>query len=260
MRKNIFLLTIFYLFFSINLFAELRTFDEIFPDINNNNRKDAFTSSGFVKSSKKISGYELSANNSTSGIDPKIIKTVLNKNPGYVVESIMVIPGEPYSVSLLDVYNSLRNIRDLKGRLYNSATKNQAVPLFEDATRIAGEKNTTVIADPPVAYNVPQKETVYIKLKDANFGNSYYRGEMELNNNGMIYMLTNFKNLTYFLIPVIKEEKFTIQFYFEPIYEGLLIYSIAGADISDFFSSKIHMNSAIAKRLEVIISWVVDGI
>jgi len=260
MRKNILLLSIIYFLININLFAELRSFDEIFPDFNDNNRNAAFGKTGFVRSSKKTSGYNLTANSSASGIDQKIINTVLNKNPGYIVESIMVITGESYTVSLLDIYNSLRNVRGLKGRLYNSATRNQAVPLFEDATRISSEKNTSAIADPPAANSVPQKETIYIKLKDANFGNSYYRCEMELNGNGLCYMLSNFKNLTYFLIPVIKEEKFTIQFYFEPIYEGLLVYSIAGADISDFFSSKIHMNSAITKRLEVIISWVVDGI
>ncbi|MDR2257702.1 MAG: hypothetical protein LBE14_00980, partial [Treponema sp.] len=60
--------------------------------------------------------------------------------------------------------------------------------------------------------------------------------------------------------PVIKEEKFIAQLYFEPITEGVLVYSIAGADVSDFVASKIHMPSAIAKRLAVIISWVVDGI
>jgi len=260
MRKKIFLIPVFYLICGVNLFAELRAFDEIFPGFSDNNRKAAFGNYGYVKSSRKANGYILTANSSVSGIDQKIINTVLNKNPGYIVESIMVIPGESYSVSLLDIYNSLGNIRGLKGRLYNSATKKQAVPLFEDATRIAGEKNTTAIADPPPANSVPQREIVYIRLKDANFGNSYYRGEVELNKNGLCYMLSNFKNLTYFLIPVIKEDKFTIQFYFEPIYEGLLVYSIAGADISDFFASRIHMNSAIAKRLEVIISWVIEGI
>jgi hypothetical protein len=59
---------------------------------------------------------------------------------------------------------------------------------------------------------------------------------------------------------VIKEGNFTAQLYIEPIEEGILIYSIAGADISDFFASKIDMDSAIIKRLAVIVSWAADGI
>jgi hypothetical protein len=59
---------------------------------------------------------------------------------------------------------------------------------------------------------------------------------------------------------VIKEEKFIAQLYFELIQEGILIYSIAGADVSDFVSSRIDMSSAISKRLAVIIAWVAEGI
>jgi hypothetical protein len=83
---------------------------------------------------------------------------------------------------------------------------------------------------------------------------------MSLNQYGFLYTLANYKDMTYLFIPVIKEEKFIAQFYFEPVAEGILIYSIAGADVSDFISSKINMPSAIRKRLEVILSWIVDGI
>jgi uncharacterized protein YqgC (DUF456 family) len=66
--------------------------------------------------------------------------------------------------------------------------------------------------------------------------------------------------MTYFLVPVIKEGKFVTQFYIEPITEGILIYALAGADVSDFISSKIDMKSAISKRLAVIIGWIAEGI
>jgi hypothetical protein len=161
---------------------------------------------------------------------------------------------------LLDVYNALGNIRALKGRLYHSATRDQDIPLFEDATRIAGAKKTSPIPDPGPASSIPLSETVYLRIKDVNFGNSYYRGDIHRDTFGLLYRLSNYKNLTYLFIPVIREEKFIAQLYFEPIAEGVLVYSIAGADVSDFVASKIDMPSAIAKRLAVIISWVVDGI
>jgi hypothetical protein len=166
--------------------------------------------------------------------------------------------GNPFQ--LVDVYNSIRNIRDLKGRLYHSATRDEDVPLFEDATRIAGKNKTSPVRDPPPKSSMPEAETIYIRLKDLNFGNSYYRGDIALNHYGFLYTLSNYKDLTYLLFPVIKAEKFTIRFYFEPLREGLLIYSISGADVSDFIASKIDIPSAIQKRLDVIFSWMNDGI
>jgi hypothetical protein len=83
---------------------------------------------------------------------------------------------------------------------------------------------------------------------------------MAIIQNGLRYTLTNFRSMTYLLVPVIRDDRFIAQLYFEPIQEGILIYSIAGVDVSDFFASRIHINSAISKRLAVITSWAIDGI
>jgi len=251
------LFIIIFLLITANLPAQLRSFDDIFPNINENIRTSIFTDSGFIRSSQKQSGFEILQSN----LDPQIIKIVLDKNPLYLVESIYVFRShENNGVSLLTVYNALSNIRGLTGRLYDSATRKQRVPLFEDATRIKGERQTSAIPDPPPATIIPQSETVYIRLRDVNFGNTFYRGEMVLIQNGLCFTLSNFRNMTYLLVPVIKEEKFTARLYFEPIIEGVLIYSVASADISDFFASRVHVESAISKRLAVITEWAVDGI
>ena len=260
MLKKIILVLIFNSLCAIHVFAQLRAFDDIFPNASEKIREAAFGDSGYVKSSRKSGGFDLIGNSKTSGIAAIVSDTVLEKNPGFIIESISVISGENGRADLLDVYNAIGNIRGLKGRLYNSHTRNQAVPLFENATRIKSEKQTTEIPDPSPAKSVPENEIMYIKLKDVNFGNSYYKGEMTLIQNGLCYSMSNFKSLTYFLFPVIKEGKFIARLYFEPIFEGILIYSIAGADISDFVASKIDMDSAIAKRLAVITSWAADGI
>jgi len=260
MKYKTFMFITIHVLFTVNIFPQSRSFDEIFPGLNKDIRNAAFSSSGYVKSSKKTSGFNIITNNQKTGIDSQIVKFILDKNPGYITESIYVISVNPQNASLLNVYNALGKIRDLKGRLYDSATRKKTVPLFEDATRVISEKNTSAIPDPPPSLAVPLSETVYIKLKDVNFGNSYYRGEMSLFQNGLRYSMTNFKSLTYYLIPVIKEGNFIAQLYFEPVNEGILIYSLASAEISDFYASKISMNSAITKRLEVLISWAADGI
>jgi hypothetical protein len=257
--KKIFTILIF-LICAGGLFAQLRNFNDVFPNISGDIRDAAFGNSGYFKSGQKINGFTLIGSEKTCAIDPQIINIVLNRNPPYLVESIMVIPGKLGNVSLVDVYNALGNIRGLSGRTYNSFSRNREVPLFEDATRVAGEKRTTAIPDPPPTRILPRAETVYIKLKDANFGNTFYRAEIAIINNGLRYTLSNFKNISYLFVPVIREEKFIAQLYIEPIAEGVLIYSIAGTDISDFLASRINIDSAISKRLAVITSWAADGI
>ena len=244
----------------MSAFAQLRSFNEIFPDINDDIRAAAFENNGYVRSSQRSNGFTPMGGEQTSAIDPQIINIVLSKNPLYLVESILVVPVKQGNSDLLDVYNALGNIRGLKGIMYPSHSREREVPLFEDATRIAGEKQTRAIPDPPPALTLPLTETIYVRLKDVNFGNTYYRAEIARVQNGLRYTLSNFRNITYLFLPVIKEEKFTAQLYIEPINEGVLIYSIAGADIPDMFASKINVESAISKRLAVITSWAADGI
>jgi len=237
-----------------------RSFNDIFPGIAPNVRQAAFSDGGYSKPAEKIPRSSLIGSALGSGIDAQIIDSVFAKNPGFLVESIKVIPDTGDRYSLLDVYNALGNIRGLKGRLYNSYTRNEKVPLFEDATRIESPRKNTPVADPPPASRIPSSETIYMRFKDANFGNSFYRGDIALFQRGLRYNLTNNRNISYLFVTVIKEEKFTVQLYFEVISEGILIYSLAGADVSDFVSSRIDMPSAINKRLAVIISWAAEGI
>jgi len=236
-----------------------RSFNEIFPGISSSVREAAFSNEGFTKSTGKVSPSALIASGQ-SAIDPEIIEAVFLKQPGFLVESIVVIPGKANEYSLLDVYNALGKIRGLKGRLYRSFTRNEYVPLFEEVTRIESDKKHTPIADPAPAARIPYSETVYMRFKDVNFGNTYYRGDITLVQRGLRYSLSNNRNINYFFVTVIKEEKFNAQLYFEPISEGILIYALAGADVSDFVSSRVNMPSAIGKRLAVIIDWVAEGI
>jgi hypothetical protein len=213
---------------------------------------------GYSKSFRGITRSAIAAGQNS--VDQQIIETLFSRQPGFVVESIRVIPGAAGEYTLLDAYNALGRTRSLAGRVYHSHTQNEYVPLFEEVTRIESARRNNAIADPTPAAVVPRSETVYLRLRDANFGTSFYRGDMSLSRNGLSYSLSNFKSLTYLLVPVIREERFTAQLYFEPITEGILIYGLAGADVSDFVSSRISMSSAISKRLDVIISWVTEGI
>ncbi|QQO11301.1 hypothetical protein JFL75_02455 [Breznakiella homolactica] len=238
------------------LWGQVRSFDEAYPNLEGSKKEAAFASGGILETDESPSGRL----RLLPAMDTDISGPVFDRSPSFIVESLQVLPYTGGPVELLTVYNALGKVRNLKGRLYRSATKNDNIPLFEEASRIESAKRTREIPDPPDAAAVPASETIYIKLKDVNFGNSYYRADIRPAGNGLLYTLSNFKNLTYTFIPVIREEKFVAQIYIEPLTDGLLVYSIAGADVSSFISSRVHMPSAIQKRLNVIVDWMIDGL
>ncbi|MDR1420837.1 MAG: hypothetical protein LBI86_10715 [Treponema sp.] len=246
----------FLIFLCPFLEAQKRSFDEIFPAASGDQRNLVYSDTGLLTASERAGGFSLLP---LSGIDGNITSAVTNRNPLIIVETLMVIPDPRSTSGLIDVYNALGKIRNLKGRLYHSETRRADIPLFEDASRVDFRKNTA-LPDPPPASVIPRSETVYIRLKDANFGNCYYRGEISLSGTGLVYQLANYRNINYILFPIIKEEKFTAQLYLEPIDEGVLIYGISGVDVSGFIASKVDVSSTIGKRLAVIISWVRDGL
>jgi len=177
-----------------------------------------------------------------------------------LAESLLVIPYQDKVFTVLDAYNALGKISDLKGRVYHSHTRNADVPLFQEAARLENDKSGKEVPDPLPARKLPNSETVFIRLKDINFGNCYYRTDMSVTPFGLTYKITNTKNITYLLFTVLKEEKFTSILYIEPLTEGMLVYSMAGADASDFISGMIDIPSAISKRLMVFLSWISDNL
>lgn len=237
--------------------SHLRSFDAIFPGIAESQKEEIFRPEGIIRSIKAGEAFHFIPARA-SGID--LLTSVTAISPSHIAESVVVLPYQEKILTQLDAYNALGRISDLKGRLYHSHTRNKAVPLFEEAARIESEGRANPVPDPPPARELPVSETVHIRLKDANFGNCYYRGDMSANARGVTYTLTNTRNLSYLLLPVIKEGKFSAVLYIEPLAEGMLVYSMAGAGASDFIASMVDIPSAISKRLAVFIGWIGDGI
>jgi hypothetical protein len=233
--------------------AQTRSFADLCA-VDEEQRALAFSEDGLSAFSRG-GGLSL-APETRSGIS--ISGPVLAAGPSFLAESLRVVPLER-EAGLLRVYNALSRVRGLEGRLYHSFTRDKDIPLFAEAVRIESPRRTAPLPDPPDAAAVPASENVYIRLKDANFGNTYYEAVLTANASGLRYTLSNFRSLNYILVPVIKERRFIAQLYFEFIEEGLLVYSAAGADASDFIASMIDIPSAVEKRLSVIIGWVLDG-
>jgi hypothetical protein len=254
MKKKPVLALVFFMY-GISLFAQLRSFNDLYPGFRSEQMNRVFSDDGFSQSGKGSNGFALLPR--TSG-NPEIASRITGKNPSFIVESLRVIPGK--NAGLLSVYNAVSKVRNLKGRVYHSATRDKYVPLFEDATRIESTRRMNAVADPPPAAAVPASETFYARLKDANFGNCYYRITLSSNGRSILCDLSNFKTIYYAVFPVMKENNFTALLYVEPITEGLLIYSVSTAEVSGFVAGQIDIPSALRKRLDVIIGWMIDGI
>jgi hypothetical protein len=238
-------------------FAQYRSFEELFPYFDEAKREKVFSDAGlFVSQKNTVSLQLLPSALAGSGMQ----QSVLERRPVFLIESLLVIPFQGGRPDLLTIYNACGKVQNLKGRQYHSFTRDRDIALFEDATRIQSPRRLSAIPDPPAASSVPRQETMYLRLKDANFGNSYYQADISVDRYGLTYRLVNFKNLSYLFFPAIRENKFIAQLYIEPIAEGVLIYSLSSVDVSDFIASKIDIPSAFGKRLEVIIDWLGDGI
>ena len=249
--------------FTPTLFAQvtgqarfLRPLNAIFPDLNEEQRELVFTEDGLVLSHERNIPLSLMPS-ASSGIDSRDIITRLNYP--YLTETLLIVPHPGRIFRNLDAYNALGRIRDLSGRLYSSATRGEDVPLFQEATRISSNGRNT-LADPPFAQDLPVEETIYVRLRDTNFGNTFYRADFSRSPFGVFFNLSNTRNITYLLFTVMREGRFNAIIYMEPIQEGMMVYSVEGADVSEFMGGMIHVPSAISKRIEVFIGWVADGL
>jgi hypothetical protein len=233
------------------LFLAARSFDDIFPDISAEQKAGAF------------SVEKVSTENAPAETYSKWEESPKNT---FLVESIFVLPlSQSESISIndrytIDLFNSLQYVRLLKGRTYHSFTRNRVTALFLDAYRIENADSKTPIPDPDIFSELPESQTIFIVLKDVNFGDTYYRNEMTKTEHGINYKVTNYKKIKLFLLTVFEAEQFNANMYLEIIDEGILVHSTSKAVVSPFVSSQVDMPSAIRKRMNVLVEWFKDSL
>ena len=255
MKKQFLFIVIIFLITLSPLYS-LRNFDELFPGLSTEYRNNVFAE-GVIRTINKGDRFGITPSIS-SGID--LHNRVSERNYPYITESLIVLSNRERPYTLLDAYNALGKIQDLKGRVYSSHTRGAEVPLFEDAVRVESDRRNNPIPDPPPALILPSHDTVFFRLRDVNFGNTFYRAEIRPHGRGLLYNLTNYRNITFLFFTIMRAENFSAWLYMESIEEGMLIYSVAGTDVTDFAASMVDIPSAISKRLHVVVGWVYDGL
>jgi hypothetical protein len=236
------------------MFAEGRNLDELFPNTGAAILGRA-REKGYSYSMKARETYSLTI----KPIDEiNIAQPVLQSSPLYIIESLLMLKNDK-PVTKLDIYNALCRVNTLKGREYFSSTRGSKTVMFEEASRVVSASNLKKEKDPAYVSSMPIEETMFVMVKDVNFGNCYYKAEIKTSGNGIRFSLTNFKSINYF-IPVIKQGKLLIHLYLEPLNDGLLVYGLTGVDAADFAEKHVDIPSTITKRLDVIYGWIWDNI
>jgi hypothetical protein len=256
MQKKITLICLLLFITPFFLFPQVRSFAELFPAMGAEQRIAAFSASGYLYYGDRAATLTL---NPQTPDNTAISKSSLGPNPGIFVEALRVLPNK--GISLLNVYNALERVRDLKGRTYSFDTRKKQTPLFTDAIRIENpQKIRAFLPDPPPAFAVPYREVFYVRLTDALFGHCYFEVTLASSTRGILYRLNNFKTVTVGPFTVMKEKTFFGILYIEQVEEGLVLYCLAGAEVTDFIIKHVNVGSALNKRLDVLTAWLLDGL
>ena len=234
-----------------------RSLREVFPSLSDAQRRAAFSSQG-LRHTFAQGGQPALVPAAGSGID--ILTPVMDREPIQIVESLLVIPRQGRALTKLDAYNAIGRIQNISDHYVFSRPRNAYIPLFEESTRLEDGRRNRPIPDPPPSAALPASETVHLRLRDAYFGNTYLRGTFSAGERGITYHLTNSAAVRFLVFPVMREERFVTVIYVEPIWEGLLVYSMAGIAIPEFLVPMVNLPFNVDRRLTILTNWLTDGL
>jgi hypothetical protein len=233
----------------------IRSFNQIFPSIGEIEKGMVFSTDGLRRSFKKNESQSV-----VPGPDSEVdlMSIVLKKNPAQFIETVWLVPHVGKLFNTLEIYNALGRVADIKNHPYQSRTA--SLYLFEESVRLESAVKNNPIPDPAPVETLPDSESVHMRLKDKYFGTIYVRGDVSPTRYGIIFSLTNYKAIRFLLFPVLRAEKFTAVVYFEPIVEGILVYTMSAVDIPDFFLARGNIIRDMDRRFTILSNWLSDGL
>jgi hypothetical protein len=234
---------------------EIRSLDAIFPNFSRRQRIIAMSNEGLRHSFVKDESPTLIPDPDL-GID--LLGSIMTKNPSHLIEALVVVPYNEKEFDLLDIYNALGRIEKIKD--YPASLNGNDFYVFTESTRIESARNRRAISDPLPAVTLPFSETMYLRLKEINFGNLFIRGDISISMYGITYSMTNFTDVRYFLVPIMRAERFITIIYLEPVKEGILIYSMTGFYLPGFIADRVNLTPNINRRIEIFTNWITDGL
>ena len=242
---------------------EIRSFDTVFPNLSPTLKMTAMSNQGL----RHYFLTDKSTNNSSNDfpiiipnpdLEIDLLGSVMKTNPSHIIEALLLMPFNERELDLLDIYNALGKIENIKN--HSVTTNNRETFIFTESTRIENTRSRTAIPDPTPAEELPFSETMYVRLKEITFGNLFLRADISISLYGITYSMTNFADVRYFLIPIMRAERFVTIIYLEPVREGMLIYSVSGFYLPGLIADRVNLTGNINRRIEVFIKWITAGL
>lgn len=243
------------LVFEVSPITEPRSFDDIFPNFSRTQKIRTMNEIGLRYAFEKDGSPTLTPD-PNSGVD--LLGGVMAKNPSHLVEALVVVPYRKRELDMLDIYNALGRIKNIKD--HKITANGREIPIFTDTTRLVSARNRRPIPDPPPTKILPYSETMYLLFLDPYIGDFYLRGEISVSLYGLTYSMTNFRDVTYSIFRVMRAERFTAVIYLEPIKEGILIYSVAGLYLPNFIAKRVNLTPNMNRRITVLLNWIISGL
>jgi len=249
-----------YLFEAPPLVFEAQTFENrslytIFPNFTERQRRSIRNNQVIRSSFTKGETPTLVPN---PDLEINLLGTILRKDPSHLIEALLVVPYNERELDLLDIYNALGRISNIKDCAV--LLRGNDYFIFTESTRIDNTRNRRAISDPAPATFLPFSETMYLRLKEINFGNLFIRGDISISTYGITYSMTNFTDIRYFLVPLMRAERYSTIIYLEPVKEGVLIYSMTGFYLPGFIADRVNLTPNINRRIDVFIKWITEGL
>jgi len=235
--------------------VEIRSLINLFPGLSRNQLLRARSDTGLRYAFEKNEAPTLIPN-PDYGID--LYDKVMGKKPSHIVEALIVVPYMKRELDLLDIYNALGRIKNIKD--HKIISYNREIIIFSDTTRLKSAKERKPIPDPAPVEILPYAETMYLRFIDPYIGDFYLRGEISVSLYGLTYTMTNFRDVSYYIFKVMKSERFSAIIYLEPVKEGLLIYSVSGLYLPNFIAKKINITPNMNRRITVLLDWITEGL
>jgi len=234
---------------------ETRTFYEVFPNLTLRQKSIAMSEIGLRNAFEK-NDTPTFLPGKDAGVD--LYSKVMAKKPSHIIEALVLVPYGKRELDLIDIYNALRRIKNIKD--YKIISRGKEYKIFQDTTRLESAQKRKPIPDPPRTDTLPYSEIMYLRFLDQTLGDLYLRGEISVSLYGLSYTLTNFRDVSYSIFKIMSAEKFITIIYLEPVKEGILIYSMSGLYIPSFVSNRINLTPSMNFRVTVLMNWITDGL
>ncbi len=189
-----------------------------------------------------------------------LLKALEGRRYSFLGETLSILPRKviqsPALRDKLALYNAISQVRSLSGITYRSSSQGQRV-LFDEVTRVADASGGRILPDTTEA-DLATRSGFFVRLKDANFGTSYYRMDFDTSFPGILMAMSNARPLQAFMMTVLGEGEMFSYFYIEPTQGGLVIYSLSGAKVEGFAARQVDLPSALRKRATALKAWLID--